>query len=114
MSATAGAALAVLVGAMTTAQADPRASLPLARVTALTIASDRCYPDWSDAAPIVRRQALVAVKDVLALARQRQIGDLVKVTLCEEAERFVYRLVVREASGRIVAMTIDAKTPFAP
>ena len=97
------AALATL-GSCLTASAETR--------TPLSPDGDRCFADWSDAGPVVRREGLVAVKDVHELARQRRIGDLVRITLCEEHGRYVYRLVVREASGRIVALTTDARKPF--
>lgn len=85
---------------------------PVLRAQTFIPAADKCYADWSDAGPIVRSEGLVAVKDVHELARRHKIGDLVKVTLCEEKARFVYRVVVREPNGRIVAMTTDARKPF--
>jgi uncharacterized membrane protein YkoI len=78
-----------------------------------TTSAPRCFADWSDAAPIVGREALVPIKTVHEQARLRRIGDLVRVTLCEEdAGRFVYRLVLREPEGRVVNMTVDARQPF--
>ena len=107
-----GLGLSLLLATGAQAQvASPKPSA-VASVAHTTTAADRCYADWSDAGPIVRQQALVAVKDIHEIARKRQIGDLVKVTLCEENGRYVYRLVVREPTGRIVALTIDARKPF--
>lgn len=74
--------------------------------------SERCYADWSQAAEIVRSAALVTAKDVHERARLGQIGDVVRMTLCEENGRYVYRLVVREAKGQVIKLTVDAKTPF--
>ena len=76
--------------------------------------SESCYSAWSDAAPVVHREALTAVRDLHAQARQRNLGDVVRVTLCTEQGRFVYRLIVREPQGRVVPMTVDARRPFAP
>lgn len=75
---------------------------------------ESCFAAWSDAAPVVHREALTAVRDIHAQARQRNLGDVVRVTLCTEDGRFVYRLIVREPQGRVVPMTVDARRPFAP
>jgi hypothetical protein len=91
---------------------DAQAVSPVFRANNFIPATDRCYADWSDAAPVVRAEGLIAVKDIHELARRHRIGDLVKVTLCEEKGRFVYRIVVREAGGRIVALSTDARKPF--
>ena len=74
--------------------------------------AERCYADWSEAAEIVRAQALVTAKDVHERARIGQIGDVVRMTLCEDKGRYVYRLVVREAKGQVIKLTVDAKAPF--
>ena len=107
-----GLALSLMQVAPMQASAGSPNAAPVAHIARMTIAADHCFADWSDAGPIVRREALVAVKVVHELARQHKIGDLVKVTLCEENGRFVYRLVVREPTGRIVALTTDARRPF--
>jgi hypothetical protein len=73
---------------------------------------DRCYPDWSDAAPIVKREQLTSTKDLLQQARAQRFGDLVRITLCEQQGRYVYRLVMLEAKGRMTNVTVDAKQPF--
>ncbi len=75
---------------------------------------DSCFAAWSDAAPVVQREALTAVRDLHAQARQRNLGDVVRVTLCTQDGRFVYRLIVREPKGRVVPLTVDARHPFAP
>lgn len=73
---------------------------------------DRCYDDWSSAAPIVRREALMPTKDVNDLARSRKLGDIVRITLCERRGQFVYRLVLLETKGRLVEQIVDARRPF--
>jgi hypothetical protein len=73
----------------------------------------RCYADWSQAAPIVRREALVATKDLHELARSRNLGDLVRITLCEDGGRYVYRLVILPPDARtLIQRTVDARQPF--
>ena len=74
--------------------------------------ADGCYTDWSTAVPVVQREALTAVREIHNQARQRKVGDVVRVTLCTEQGRFVYRLLVREPKGQIVPMTVDARRPF--
>jgi hypothetical protein len=76
--------------------------------------ADSCYAAWSDAAPVVQRESLTAVRDIHAQARQRNLGDVVRVTLCTQEGRFVYRLIVREPRGRVVPLTVDARQPFTP
>lgn len=75
---------------------------------------DSCFSAWSDAAPVVQREALTAVRDLHTQARQRNLGDVVRVTLCRQDGRFVYRLIVREPKGRVIPLTVDARHPFAP
>jgi hypothetical protein len=76
--------------------------------------ADGCFEAWSMAAPVVQREALTPVRDLHTQARQRNLGDVVRVTLCAEQGRFVYRLIVREPKGRVIPMTVDARRPFAP
>ncbi len=73
-----------------------------------------CFEAWTDAAPVVQREALAAVRDIHAGMRQRNAGDVVRVQLCTEDNRYVYRLIVREPKGRIVPLTVDARHPFSP
>jgi hypothetical protein len=76
--------------------------------------AENCFAAWSDAAPVVHRESLTAVRDLHIQARQRKLGDVVRVTLCTVEGRFVYRLIVREPQGRVVPMTVDARQPFGP
>jgi uncharacterized membrane protein YkoI len=71
-----------------------------------------CYPDWSVAAPIVKREGLIPVEQLTPLARFSLNGEILKVTLCFEAGNYVFRLVVRGAKGDLKTVTVDAKDPF--
>ena len=73
-----------------------------------------CFTDWSDAAPIVARERLTAARDVQELARSRLSGDLIRITLCREEAGFVYRLLMRDAKGRMNNLVVDARRPFEP
>lgn len=75
-------------------------------------ADEGCIADWSQAAPIVKAEGLASVERVTELARAAVKGEIVKVTLCKQADRWVYLLVVREPAGRHKSLTVDAKAPF--
>lgn len=90
------------------------AALLLALVIAAspTAARADCIPDWSVAAPIVHKEGLTTVEALSRLAAGELPGVIVKATLCEEGGGFVYRIVLREASGRLSSRTLDARAPF--
>ena len=71
-----------------------------------------CYADWSVAAPIVRKEGLTTVESLWKLAKSKFFGQIVKTTLCRERNKFVYRLVVRRANGRLQNKKVDARQPF--
>ena len=79
-----------------------------------TAAPATCFPAWSEALPIVQREALTSASALHTLARQRNLGDLVRITLCTGDGRFVYHLLVREPRGRVVSLIVDARHPFSP
>lgn len=76
-------------------------------------ADEVCIEDWSTAAPVVKAEGLASVADVVALARKRVKGDVVKVTLCMKGSDYVYRMLVRGADGRHSRVLVNAKHPFA-
>ena len=65
------------------------------------------------AAPVVKEERLATVEAVVGLAKGQIDGDVVKVTLCQQGQRWVYRLLVRGPSGRHSPHFVDAKEPFA-
>jgi uncharacterized membrane protein YkoI len=76
-------------------------------------ADDMCIDDWSMAAPVVKAEGLASVEAVTKLARSQSKGDVVKVTLCMQGSKYVYRMLVRGADGRHSLVIVDAKHPFA-
>ena len=75
-------------------------TVALAAGPAMAEGPSKCFTSWSEAAPIVKREALAAVEQVSALARTSLTGaKIMKTTLCEEHGRYVYHLVVREQRG---------------
>jgi uncharacterized membrane protein YkoI len=71
-----------------------------------------CIADWSEAAPIVHKEKLATVEALSRLAADKLPGSIVKTTLCEERGAFVYRLVLRDAHGRLSNHIVDARAPF--
>jgi hypothetical protein len=76
-------------------------------------AAELCLEDWSTAVPVVQEERLASVQSVMKLARSKVKGDVVKVTLCQQQLRWVYRLLVRRPDGKHFALIVDAKEPFA-
>ena len=85
------------------------ATVPV-RAASPTVAT--CFVDWSDAAPVVEREQLTTARNVHDLARRHVLGELVRITLCREADVYTYRLVVRDGQGRVLNVTVDARRPF--
>ncbi len=71
-----------------------------------------CIADWSIAAPIVHAQGLTTVEALSRMAATELPGTIVKATLCEENGAFVYRILVRDAGGKLTSRTVDARAPF--
>ncbi len=71
-------------------------------------AEERCYGDWSDAAPVVAAERLRPARDVHDLARDRHGSDVVRIVLCRVADDYVYRIVLRRSDGRIGNLTVGA------
>ena len=71
-----------------------------------------CFDDWSDAAPVMLQEGLLGTRELHELARRRLPGDLVHITLCQEGSRYIYRLLMRDARGRLNTVTVDARQPF--
>ena len=87
------------------------AALAAVLVSAAQAQAPKCY-EWSDAAPIVKREGLASAKTVNELTQSVAGGELVRITLCEEAGRYYYRLVVKSPSGGLTNQTVDALKPF--
>ena len=68
-----------------------------------------CFSNWSDAAPIVASERLLAARDIQAMSRLRRTGEVVRITLCREDAGYVYLLLLRDDRGRISNLKIDAQ-----
>lgn len=71
-----------------------------------------CISDWSEAAPIVRREGLVPMEHVDRLARDRSSVQILRSSLCKDRDRYVYRLTVRAGEGTMRTLVVDARHPF--
>ncbi len=93
-----------------------RCTVSMALVPLITLPAhaknDACFDSWSEAAPIVQRERLVSTHDLYQQLRDRHSGDVIRITLCREDNRFVYRVVLRQESGRLVNHSLDARRPF--
>jgi uncharacterized membrane protein YkoI len=79
---------------------------------ARSVTEPKCWTDWAEAAVIVRRETLLPVERVNRLAREKHPGaEIIKVTLCEEVGKFVYRVVLRERQGQLQSVLLDARQP---
>lgn len=68
-----------------------------------------CYPDWSEAAPIVARERLRSARDIQATTRREIGGDVVSITLCREPSGYVYRVLFRNPQGRFSSLKVGAR-----
>ena len=71
-----------------------------------------CFADWSSASIIVKAEGLMTVEQLTKLGPSKFGGDVVRSTLCENKSGFVYKLIVRDSSGQMKNITVDAKHPF--
>lgn len=67
-----------------------------------------CLNDWGAAAEVVRANGLKTVEQLTKSSPQQLDGQIIKATLCEEAGGFIYRLVVRDGSGQMKNVVLDA------
>jgi len=72
-----------------------------------------CISDWGVATGIVRREGLADVDAVTAAARKSAEASVVRTILCKQGQGYVYRVILRDRTGRLRTATVDAKAPFA-
>ncbi len=78
-----------------------------------SFATPACIADWSIAAPIVHKEKLTTVEALSRIAAEKISGSvIVRTTLCEDNGAFFYRIVTRDAHGRLSTLSVDARTPF--
>jgi uncharacterized membrane protein YkoI len=78
-----------------------------------SLAATACITDWSVAAPIVHKEKLTTVEALSRIAADKLSGSsIVRTILCEEGGHYSYKIVTRDAQGRLSTHTVDARTPF--
>lgn len=75
---------------------------------------EACFESWSEAGPIAQKEGLVSTHDIYQQLRDRHTGEVIRITLCREGDKFVYRVVLRQTSGRLINHSLDARRPFGP
>ncbi|MEM7774178.1 MAG: hypothetical protein AAF732_01110 [Pseudomonadota bacterium] len=88
-------------------------AVPLLHSGAMHAAPLACIADWSRASRVVAKERLAPVSQLSRAAREKRVGHVLTATLCSDRGRFVYRVLLRRAGGRIQSVTVDARTPFA-
>jgi hypothetical protein len=69
-----------------------------------------CLP-WSAAGPVIAKNGLVPAGAIYKKVQAKYPGgEIVKATLCQDGNRFLYRFVVVGAKGDVSNVTVDAKT----
>lgn len=71
-----------------------------------------CINDWSVAAPIVRQERLATVKELTRRAAAKLPGQIIRTTLCQGENGYIYQLVVRDPKGQLQSVEVDARHPF--
>lgn len=74
----------------------------------------QCYSDWSQARAIVSREGLVTVDELVKHGPSKLGGEILRTILCQDGAVFTYRLVVRDSSGTIRQVVVDARRPLGP
>lgn len=72
----------------------------------------KCFANWSEAAQVVKKERLVNVEQLNRFAQARLGGRIVRSTLCAIGQRFLYRLIVRPATGPLKSVAVDARHPM--
>ena len=76
------------------------------------VAGAYCTENWSEMATAVQANGLMPPKDLQQLALDKVDGKLIKVSLCQTAGGYNYKLVVLQPGGQLVNLSVDAKNPF--
>ncbi|WP_424959072.1 PepSY domain-containing protein [Hyphomicrobium sp. 1Nfss2.1] len=62
----------------------------------------------------MHKEKLTTVEALSRIASDRLSGSvIVRTALCEERGEFAYRIIMRDAQGRLSTHIVDARTPFA-
>ena len=65
--------------------------------------------DWGQAGAIVRQQKLMSIGELTKSVTPNIGGAIVKTTLCKDGDDYIYKLVVRDPSGQLKTVVVDAR-----
>jgi hypothetical protein len=72
----------------------------------------KCYPDWSQASEIVSREQLAPISVLTGAAKSAAQAEIVRTVLCRISGAYVYRVVLKDDTGRLRTETVNARRPF--
>ncbi len=67
-----------------------------------------CFADWGKAAEVVRQQGLLTVEELAKTFAKDIPGQIVRATLCQEGDDYIYKLAVRDKQGQLKNVVVDA------
>ena len=84
--------------------------LPLyGAAAARSFAADaQCFADWGKAADVVRQQGLLTVEELAKTFANDIPGQIVRATLCQDGDDYIYKLAVRDKQGQLKNVVVDA------
>ncbi len=87
--------------------------LPLYGAAGLpSLAADgaKCFSDWGKASDVVRQKGLLTVEQLAKTFANDIPGQIVRATLCQDGDDYIYKLVVRDKQGQQKNVVVDALT----
>jgi uncharacterized membrane protein YkoI len=68
-----------------------------------------CLP-WNEAGSIIAQNSLIPGNAIYQMVQARTGGKIIRASLCQEGERFFYKVVVLSAKGEVTNLAVDART----
>lgn len=71
--------------------------------------AEDCMPDWGQAGAIVRAEKLLSVNELTKLVAEDIGGTIIQATLCKDSDDYIYKLVVKDKTGQLKTVVLDAR-----
>jgi uncharacterized membrane protein YkoI len=81
----------------------------VAMTAAVSPAHADCVP-WKSAGAIISQNSLVPGNVIYKKVQSKTGGKVISATLCENGNKFVYKIVVLGKKGDVKNLTVDART----
>ena len=78
-------------------------------IAAASPAQAGCVP-WKSAGAIISQNSLVPGNVIYQKVQSKTGGKVISATLCENGNKFVYKIVVLGKKGDVKNLTVDART----